>query len=87
MKRALIIVLLFLPACLIAGAWTGFGSFNAQGGNAGAMLFFSYCASTLSSSIIQVASEITEPAGLLILGACLVSAAWLLHRKSRKTDA
>jgi hypothetical protein len=86
MKRSLMILLLFLPACLIAGAWTGFGAFNAQGGNAGAMLV-SHCASILSTSIIQVASEITEPAGLLILGACLVSAAWLLHRKSRRTGA
>ncbi len=86
MKRSLIILLLFLPACLVAGAWTGFGSFSAQGANAGAILI-SHVASILSTSIIQVASEITEPVGLLILGACLVSTAWLLHRKSRRTGA
>jgi hypothetical protein len=73
---------LLLPAGL-AGAWTG-----AQNNHPSAV-FPMLVADKAATSLILLnpLEQITEPAGLLLLGTCLVLLAWFLHRRRGRTGA
>jgi hypothetical protein len=78
MKRGLIIFILLLPACLVAGAWTGVTS--SQAGNTGTIFIITGFASPISAAVVRLASQITDSAGLMLLGSCLVLAAWIFRK-------
>jgi hypothetical protein len=84
MKFLYTLLMLLLPAGLVAGVWTG-----AQN-HAGEPLTLSLVVHNIAAiclSLLNALEHITEPAGLLLLGTCLVLMAWLLHRLRRRTGA
>jgi hypothetical protein len=81
MKRKLFIFLLMLPAFLLAGSWTGVTESHMANLKQAAVVFPRE-ASVLFSSLLGSVSRITEEAGFFVLGACCISLAWALHRKS-----
>jgi hypothetical protein len=85
MKRRLLIVLIALPAFLVAGAWTKLevSPAHAAAGHSTLAVLLSYV-STLFLKGIDLASQITEEAYFLGLGACFIVLALVLHRKSTK---
>jgi hypothetical protein len=84
MKFVHTLLTLFLPAGLLAGAWTG--AQNNHQGEAFAMLVV-HKAATLSLTLLNALEQITEPAGLLLLGTFLLLTAWFLHRRRGRTGA
>lgn len=84
MKFVNALLMLLLPAGLVAGVWTGAQNHTAE---APALLLIAHKAATLSLSVLDALEHITEPGGLLLLGTCLVLMAWLLHRLRRRTGA
>ena len=85
MKRKLLIVLIALPAFLVAGAWTELGISPARSatGHSPLAVLLSYV-STLFLKAIDLASQITEQAYFFGLGACFIVLALVLQRKSTK---
>jgi len=84
MKFVHTLLMLLLPAGLVAGVWTGAQNHTSE---APAMLVVAHKAAALSLSLLDALEHITEPVGLLLLGTCLVLMAWLLHRLRRRTGA
>jgi hypothetical protein len=85
MKFVNTLLMLFLPAGLLAGAWTG--AHPNHPGEAFALMLFVHKPATLSLTLLNALEQITEPAGLLLLGTCLVLMAWFLHRRRGRTGA
>jgi hypothetical protein len=86
MKRKLAIFMVVLPVLLGAGAWT---ENSVAKTHAGAVPYtpVGYVvshASTLVVKAVDLASQFTEQAWFLALGACFVSVAWALHRRSAR---
>lgn len=82
MRRKLFIFVLTLPVFLLAGSWTGVGEAHMATIKQAAVVTFPREASVLLFSVLNFVSRITEETGFLVLGACFVSLAWALHRKS-----
>ena len=85
MKRKLFIFLLMIPAFLLAGSWTGVAESHMANLKQAAVVTLSRETSVLFSSLLGSVSRITEEAGFLVLGACCISLAWALHRKSLRS--
>ena len=85
MKRRLLIVLVALPAFLVAGAWTKLevSPAHAAPGQSTLAVLLSYV-STLFLKAFNLASQIPEQAYFLGLGACFIVLALVLQRKSAK---
>jgi hypothetical protein len=86
MKRKLAIFMVLLPVLLGAGAWTQNSVAKTHGG---AVPYSSvgYVVSYVSAFFVKAidfASQLTEQAWFLALGACFVCVALALHRKSAK---
>jgi len=85
MKRRLLIVLVALPAFLVAGAWTKLevSPAHTAAGHSTLAVLLSYV-STLFLKAFNLASQIPEQAYFLGLGACFIVLALVLQRKSAK---
>jgi len=86
MKRKLAIFMVLLPVLLGAGAWTENSVAKTHGGwhpNSPVGYVVSH-ASALFVKAVDLASQLTEQAWFLALGACFVFVALALHRKSAK---
>ena len=85
MKRRLLILLIALPAFLVAGAWTKLevSPAHVAAGHSTLAVLLGYV-STLFFKAIDLASQITEQAYFFGLGACFIVLALVLHRKSTK---
>ena len=84
MKFVHTLLMLVLPAGLVAGVWTGAQNYTSEAPD---VLLLAHKAAALSLSVLDALEHITEPGGLLLLGTCLVLMAWLLHRLRRRTGA
>lgn len=84
MKLAYTLLMLLLPAGLVAGVWTGAQNHT---GESFTLSLVIHKVATVSLSLVNALEHITEPGGLLLLGTCLVLMAWLLHRLRRRTGA
>lgn len=82
MRRKLFIFVLTLPAFLIAGSWTVMAESHMANLKQAAVVTLPREASVLFFSLLGSVSRITEEAGFFVLGACCISLAWALHRKS-----
>jgi len=85
MKRRLLIVLVALPAFLVAGAWTKLevSPAHTAAGHSTLAVLLSYV-STLFLKAFNLAPQIAEQAYFLGLGACFIVLALVLQRKSAK---
>ena len=85
MKRRLLIVLVALPAFLVAGAWTKLevSPAHTAAGHSTLAVLLSYV-STLFLKAFNLASQIPEQAYFLGLGACFIVLALVLQRKTAK---
>ena len=85
MKRRLLIVLIALPAFLVAGAWTKLevSPAHSAAGHSTLAVLLSYV-STLFLKAFNLASQIPEQAYFFGLGACFIVLALVLQRKSTK---
>ncbi len=88
MKRKLLIILIALPAFLVAGAWTELSVSPARsaGGHNTLAVLLGYV-SALFLKAINLASRVPEQAYFFGLGACFIVLAWALHRKRVKPQS
>ena len=82
MRRKLLIFVFTLPAFLLAGSWTGVGESPMAALQQAVVITIPREASVLFFSLLDSVSRITEGAGFFVLGACCITLAWALHRRS-----
>jgi hypothetical protein len=84
MKLVYTLLILLLPAGLVAGVWTGAQNHM---GEPFTLVLIVHKVATISLTLLNALEHITEPVGLLLLGTGLVLMAWFLHRLRRRTGA